>query len=444
MFTYVKLKNFMSFGEVTFDFKKKAGEAKPLVAIYGENGSGKSNFVRSIDFLCHLISSYDESINFDKLVEQLKNDKSIHSDNLIKMLKEYDFSELMSSCRMLECQEPTEVEYGYILNGWEGYYKVVFDKNISYEKLYGLCGLQRGTIYEISRENKKINSKFNSKLFANSGIKKDLDADIEKFWGKHSFLSILAHHINEKNNDYMKQNLSSCVFDIMNLFNRTSVMTRKNMRKNTGLLSPFPKISNYDLMSGTIRKKDAYLLDKVECILNDFFTQTYADIKKVTFERKQIKNGATRYQLYVDKIICGKIRHISFENESSGTQQILNIIRILLGVFCGVTVVYDEIDNGIHDLILNNIIASLSDYITGQLIITTHNTMLMETINPNNSYVISVDYNGNKEIKCLSNFSIQSTNNIRNLYIKGVFGGVPYTESIDYDFITETINEEDV
>ena len=55
MFTYIKLKNFLSFGDVVFNFKKSASTAKTFAAIYGENGSGKSNFVKSVDFLCNTL-----------------------------------------------------------------------------------------------------------------------------------------------------------------------------------------------------------------------------------------------------------------------------------------------------------------------------------------------------------------------------------------------------
>ena len=51
MFTYIKMKNFMSFKDVMFDFKNGSKGAKKFISIYGENGSGKSNFVTCIDWL---------------------------------------------------------------------------------------------------------------------------------------------------------------------------------------------------------------------------------------------------------------------------------------------------------------------------------------------------------------------------------------------------------
>lgn len=91
-------------------------------------------------------------------------------------------------------------------------------------------------------------------------------------------------------------------------------------------------------------------MDRSERIIRDFFTQAYADIKDVYYER-EIENDVILYKLYVRKMIGGKIRTIPFSRESAGTQHIIDIIRSLLGAFCGVTVVYDEIDDGIHDLL---------------------------------------------------------------------------------------------
>ena len=151
------------------------------------------------------------------------------------------------------------------------------------------------------------------------------------------------------------------------------------------------------------------------------------------------------YKLYVKKMIGGKIRTIGFQNESAGTQHILEIIHALLGAFCGVTVVYDEIDDGIHDLLLKNILESMMDDISGQLIITTHNTYMLESIDIKSAYVITVDYQGNKEVRCLDRYPrIQGTNNPRNMYLKGLFGGVPIVDSFDYDMILSELRNDGI
>ena len=121
-----------------------------------------------------------------------------------------------------------------------------------------------------------------------------------------------------------------------------------------------------------------------------------------------------------------------------------NQILCAVLIFCGVTVVYDEIDNGIHDLLLKNILESIVDHITEQLIITTHNTYMLETINPKSAYVINVDYQRNTDVKSLDQFTrIQGTNNPRIMYLKGLFGGVPMIDTVDYDSILQELTEDE-
>ena len=64
----------------------------------------------------------------------------------------------------------------------------------------------------------------------------------------------------------------------------------------------------------------------------------------------------------------------------------------------------------------------------------THNTLLLEDLNPKSAYVIYMDSDGNKEARCIDDYDIriQSSNNQRKLYLNGVFGGIPYTSDIDY------------
>ena len=88
---------------------------------------------------------------------------------------------------------------------------------------------------------------------------------------------------------------------------------------------------------------------------------------------------------------------------------------------------------------------SMMDDISGQLIITTHNTYMLESIDIKSVYLITVDYQGNKEVKCLDRYPrIQGTNNPRIMYLKGLFGGVPIVDSIDYDLILNELQNGDM
>ena len=59
MFEYIKLKNFKSFGDITFDLTDKNGNPKKLVLIYGENGIGKSNLASVFYMLSETLRTMD-------------------------------------------------------------------------------------------------------------------------------------------------------------------------------------------------------------------------------------------------------------------------------------------------------------------------------------------------------------------------------------------------
>lgn len=449
MFTYIKLKNFMSFKNVIFDFRNGSKGAKRFVSVYGENGSGKSNFVNSIDLLMESI--YTRNRNFYRVVELMNPFREASSHNLPDIVFQIgrdlgqdlgrDFAELGDACRMIECEDETGVEYGFRIGEHEGYYALNFAESLMYEKLYYYTGKQRGTLFEIKNEDGKIVSMFSGKMFASRKIEEEARNEIEKYWGKHTFLSILNAEKEWKNEQYIKDNYNPYTFDIIRMLEEMKVYWQKTLKSDRLLEEGKPENILYNMDMGKIKAANEFILDRSERILKDFFTQAYADIKDV-FYVKEYKENEIYYNLYVKKIIGGKLRTIDFKKESAGTQHVLDIIHSLLGVFCGVTVVYDEIDNGIHDLLLKNILESMVDDISGQLIITTHNSYLLESIDIKSVYLITGDYQGNKEVKCLDRYPrIQGTNNPRIMYLKGLFGGVPIVDSFDYGLILNELQE---
>lgn len=439
MFTYVKMKNFMSFKDALFDFRNGNKGAKNFISIYGENGSGKTNFVASIDLLRKTIESFEMVGNAERFLKMAK-EEDVPKEILEIILNSNNILKYKDDCRMLECDEATTIEYGFQVNGHEGYYILSFEDRFLYEKLYYFTGKQRGTLFELDYRNEIFKTEFSNKLFKNKKVELEFRDEINKFWGKHTLLSIFNKEREEKNEEYIEESYLKYVFDIIDMLHDTTIRCRKTAFSGSEISAGKPNNMLRDLQKGKVKVAKVQLLDRSERIIRDFFTQAYADIKDVFYERN-LEKDVVAYKLYVKKMIGGKIRTIDFSKESAGTQYILEIIRSLLGAFCGVTVVYDEIDNGIHDLLLRNILESMLDDITGQLIITTHNTYMLEAIDIKSVYLINVDYQGNKEVKCLDKYPrIQGTNNPRLMYLKGLFGGVPIVDVLDYDAILQELD----
>lgn len=440
MFTYIKMKNFMSFKDAMFDFRNGSKGAKKFISIYGENGSGKSNFVTCIDLLRKSIDSFLMAMEMEKIMEAVK-EKEIPQELLEMFLNSTSIQKYRDNCRMIESSEPTTVEYGFQVNGHEGYYIVSFGERFIYEKLYYFTGKQRGVLYEIDYTGEIPKIEFSNKLFKDKKVEVEIRDEISKYWGKHTLLSIFNREKDEKNEEYILENYLTYVYDIIEMLEDTTIHCKRTPSSGIEINAGKPENVLKNLREGKVKKEDEKLLERSERIIRDFFTQAYADIKDVYYERR-IEDDVLVYKLYIKKMIGGKVRTIPFSRESAGTQHILEIIRSLLGAFCGVTVVYDEIDDGIHDLLLKNVLESMIEDITGQLIITTHNTYMLETIDIKSVYLINVDYLGDKEVKCLDKYPrIQGTNNPRIMYLKGLFGGVPIVDILDYDAILQELDE---
>ena len=442
MFTYVKAKNFKSLKDIEFNLNKTKTKTNQFISIYGENGSGKTNIVELFKLLQQSIMSRATDIAMNKMPKEFWKIQEEMSDQLPTEIRQiFQLSFNLKEYRMLDEEEATEIEYGFKINNKDGFYYIKFDDEIIEEKLYYMAGKQRAYLFQINKENNKITKNLNKNIFINEKYNEELIDGIDKYWGKYTFLSLLSFETIEKNKDYIDNNISKNIIEVID---RIWLMT---VHVDKGALKIIPdgfvkvrKLNN--IQKGIVKKDKLSDIKKYENVLNIFFTQAYADIKEVKYEINE-KEDRIHYELYFNKMIGGQIKSIPSRLESDGTRRILNQFDTIIGSLLGETVIIDEIDNGIHDVLMKNIIMSIKDEITGQLIITTHNTLLLEVLPKENIYILSTDRNGNKMINSIKEYGIkiQKNNNARDLYFKGVFGGIPTTNYIDFEEIKYALED---
>lgn len=436
MFTYVKAKNFKSLKDIEFNLNKTKTKTNQFISIYGENGSGKTNIVELFKLLQQSTMSRATDIAMNKMPKEFWKIQEEMSDQLPTEIRQiFQLSFNLKEYRMLNEEEATEIEYGFKINNKDGFYYIKFDDEIIEEKLYYMAGKQRAYLFQINKENNKIIKNLNKNIFINEKYNEELIDGIDKYWGKYTFLSLLSFETIEKNKDYVDNNISKNIIEVIDKIWLMTVHVDKGALKI--IPDGFVKVRKLNnIQKGIVKKDKLPEIKKYENVLNIFFTQAYADIKEVKYEINE-KEDRIHYELYFNKMIGGQIKSIPSRLESDGTRRILNQFDTIIGSLLGETVILDEIDNGIHDVLMKNIIMSIKDEITGQLIITTHNTLLLEILPKENIYILSTDYNGNKTINSIKEYGIkiQKNNNARDLYFKGVFGGIPTTDYIDFEEI---------
>ena len=442
MFTYVKAKNFKSLKDVEFNLNKTKTKTNQFISIYGENGSGKTNIVELFKLLQQVTMARTTDIAMNKMPKEFWKIQEEMSDQLPTEIRQiFQLSLQLNEYRMIDEREATEIEYGFKINNKNGFYYIKFNDEIIEEKLYYMAGKQRGYLFQIKKDDSKINKDLNNNIFLNEKYNEELIEGSDKYWGKYSFLSLLSFEMVEKNKDYIDNNISKNIFEVIDhIWSMTVHVDKGAFRIIPDGFEKVKKLNNIQV--GTVKKEKIHEIEKYENVLNIFFTQAYADIKEVKYKIDE-KEDRLHYELHFNKMIGGKIKSIPSKLESDGTKRILNQFDTIIGSLLGETVILDEIDNGIHDVLMKNIIMSIKDEITGQLIITTHNTLILEILPKEYIYILSTDYNGNKTINSIKEYGIkiQKNNNARDLYFKGVFGGIPTTDYIDFEEIKYALED---
>lgn len=433
MFEYIYLKNYKSFGEVRFDLTDKQGNPKKMILIYGENGIGKSNLASAFFMLSETLRTMDVRDIMQSILSERPDAINEEDFSRLIRLRYKDLETLIRENKMVASDEPMQLEVGFRLNGRSGRYLIeTDDKQLIHEHLDYVLAKNKGTYFDITQEKITISTK----IFNDRAAYNEIKTSCSKFWGKHTLLSILMHESDDKSNDYIKKQISSNFETVLSFFTRMSCKIKfGSYQERGGICLPHEIFGNFD--EGIISLKDEELLDKTENMLNIFFKSAYRDVKKVFYKRVK-KETSIHYQLMQKKTIAGKDRDIEFSMESTGTQYLLQLLPYMLVVVDGSVAVIDEFDTGVHDLLVKKLVQSLFASLTGQLIMTTHSTLLMEAKIPKECiYVINELEDGSKEIEPILHYDqkIHENTNIRNQYLKGAYKGIPAPDDINFSYL---------
>lgn len=437
VFTYLKVKNYKSLSNVEMNLLDKGNKPKKLAILYGENGAGKSN----LSNIFYTLAETLRTMSIRNIIQEyLEKDGEEKPEEIIEFIKNNfkDTERIIKTTKMINSKENMVLEYGFAIGNEKGNYILEMDnEKIVREELYFTLDKNKGYYFKIAGND---NIKLNERVFITKDYYNETMKNIEKFWGKHSLLSILMNEIEDKTDGYVEKQLNKNLFRVIEFLNDFACLVKIGNKVERGKIGYLSNLL-YDLDKGkiSINKKD--ILIKTEELLNEFFTSLYADIKQVFYNIEEDEQEI-KYKLVFRKMINNEIMDVDFSVESTGTQQLLTLLPFILSAIDGKTVIIDEFDSGIHDLLVKNLLTSIYDSIRGQLIMTTHNTLIMESnIDKNSLYVISVNKDGIKEIKCISEMEgrIQRNNNIRNRYLGGLYNGIPSMMYVDFEDLLDIL-----
>ena len=153
MFTYVKAKNFKSLKDIAFNLNKTKAKTNQFIAIYGENGSGKTNIVELFKVLQQLVMARTIDVAMNKIPKEYWKIQEEIGEQLPPELNQiWQLSLNLKEYRMINEKEPTEIEYGFKINDIDGFYYIKFDDEIIEEKIYYIAGKQKSYLFQNKKE----------------------------------------------------------------------------------------------------------------------------------------------------------------------------------------------------------------------------------------------------------------------------------------------------
>lgn len=182
----------------------------------------------------------------------------------------------------------------------------------------------------------------------------------------------MLHELYDKSNAYAWENISDNFIDVITEFRMLSCSIGIGTRRWNRLTAPLDVLE--DPIQGRLSKSQETQLDVAENIFTQFFSAINSNIRKAYYERTYSENKID-YKLYFEEFIANSSRRIPFSIESTGNHQLIKVLCCILSACLGGIIVLDEADSGIHDLLFQKIIKETEPLITGQLILSTHNTV---------------------------------------------------------------------
>ena len=382
----------------------------PIVAFYGGNASGKSNFVDALEFAQQMVI---DGVGVDQpipIIPFLLNTGSEQKPSKFKI-------ELLTG--------EIIYEYGFLVNHLEVIEEYLLEKysddsgKVLFKRNKRELTLGKG----LTKKNElkySFNATRNNQLFLNSSVTMNLDIFRPVYeWFRDALRIIKPRSYFTSQHQLMgtKHSLNQNLNEVIHLFD-TGVIGISNQKVPPQLVnSMFPK--NW-YAPEQLRESEMKIL--------------YSPIGRYLVEKK---NGeiSIKQMVFQHRNSVGEIVSLDLSLESDGTLRLVELLPEFFNLTSGVkskVLVIDEIDSSLHTFLTKNLIKSYLGFCSKdtrcQLIYTTHDIQLMDsTILRNDEFwVFERDLDGVSHLHSFDDFNdIDVDENVQDLYLEGRLGGVP-------------------
>jgi len=419
MKTIVRLKNIslkniknIKSGVITTNSLFTSMQKADVIGIYGSNGSGKTTVIEACNLLKTLLSCSRLPQNSEYLLQSGQNEMELAFCFLINnKFGEYTVNYTSTLIQNKDKENPEnnrlqviKENISYKENIFRKQYKMIVEKNLN-------------KILIRNKSPETLENKYQIKI---------LLADDKSAHYQQSF--IFAQELQETYAFLLTEIEQEILINIQQDFNRNLfiINDRDNGLVLSNLVMPFNiftqqahgnlplNINGSMVLHTKLYHAIEKAINQINRVIDTLVPHLHIEIKNIAQETLENGEEGIRFELLSER---NNIK-LPLKCESAGVIKLISILSSLIAVNNNpnACVLIDELDSGIFEYLLGNIISSINENGKGQLLFTSHNLRALEVLNSKNIWFTTTN-NKNRFIQIKGS---KRNSNIRDMYIRAV------------------------
>jgi AAA15 family ATPase/GTPase len=421
-------------GVLSFENTRKP-YASSILGLYGQNGSGKTALIDAIALLKYALCGqaipvqFCDYINVDAEYSTLKYEfKVVNGDNGALYNATYEFS-------IRKDLDESSQNTGDDVGTPEQYRVTLFNELLSYSYECGEVKKNLQPVIDTRTEDAFVpKTKYDTLTGKNKSIETDLivtkklaKATSKSFVFSKELLTVIRNNCKEHwhifllgslvrfgNFGLFVINTANSGLISMNALPLAFKYEEKSMGAVGNLMLPLNGVATIPQETVDIMKK---VIDHMNVVLSQIIPGLTISVKDLGSQL--LKNGKIGYKIQM--MSHKNSKEIPLQYESEGIKKIVSILQLLIVVYNkpSITVAIDELDSGVFEYLLGEILRIISEKGKGQLIFTSHNLRPLETLD--RGFVAFTTTNPSNRYIRFSN--VKSNNNLRDFYYRDIVLG---------------------